>query len=107
MLPKSRDLLADRFSQDDVAAAREDIDKRTSQLVSKGRWMVPGYQVRFIADLRHSDDNLLMQPSRRNSVTFRRFKRFERSFVSVEGLYKLHASLPNQPRMTCSEYDEE
>jgi len=27
-------------------AARPDIDERTSQLVSKGRWQVPGYKVR-------------------------------------------------------------
>jgi hypothetical protein len=34
-------------SQDDVAAARPDIDQRVEQLVSKGRWQVPGYQVYF------------------------------------------------------------
>lgn len=33
--------------QDEVAAARPDIDEKTSQLVSKGRWSVPGYKVRF------------------------------------------------------------
>lgn len=33
---------------DEVAAARPDIDKRTEQLVSKGRWSVPGYKVRLI-----------------------------------------------------------
>ncbi len=33
------------MSQDDVVAARPDIDARTEQLVSKGRWMVPGYKV--------------------------------------------------------------
>jgi hypothetical protein len=31
--------------QDEVAAAQPDIDKRTEQLVSKGRWAVPGYKV--------------------------------------------------------------
>ncbi len=31
--------------QDEVAAARPDIDARTEQLVSKGRWHVPGYKV--------------------------------------------------------------
>ena len=31
--------------QDEVAAARPDIDERTLQLVSKGRWNVPGYKV--------------------------------------------------------------
>ena len=39
------DQWADYFLQDDVAKARPDIDERTSQLVSKGRWMVPGYKV--------------------------------------------------------------
>jgi len=32
---------------DEVAAARPDIDERTSQLVSKGRWNVPGYKEKF------------------------------------------------------------
>jgi len=32
---------------DDVAAARPDIDQRTEQLVSKGRWAVPGYKEKF------------------------------------------------------------
>lgn len=31
--------------QDEVAAARPDIDEKTAQLVSKGRWAVPGYKV--------------------------------------------------------------
>ncbi|EGP91355.1 unnamed protein product [Zymoseptoria tritici ST99CH_1A5] len=37
----------DELTVDDVAAARSDIDKRTEQLISKGRWMVPGYQEKF------------------------------------------------------------
>ncbi|KAI9817495.1 MAG: ATP synthase d subunit [Pycnora praestabilis] len=32
---------------DEVAAARPDIDERTAQLVSKGRWHVPGYKEKF------------------------------------------------------------
>ncbi|MCJ1300955.1 ATP synthase d subunit [Hypocenomyce scalaris] len=32
---------------DEVVAAQPDIDKRTEQLVSKGRWKVPGYQEKF------------------------------------------------------------
>ncbi|OCK82161.1 ATP synthase D chain, mitochondrial [Lepidopterella palustris CBS 459.81] len=32
---------------DEVVAARPDIDERTSQLVSKGRWTVPGYKEKF------------------------------------------------------------
>ena len=34
------------LQQDDIVAARPDIDERTAQLVSKGRWAVPGYKVR-------------------------------------------------------------
>ncbi|KAF2422084.1 ATP synthase D chain, mitochondrial [Tothia fuscella] len=33
---------------DDVASARPDIDQRTEQLVSKGRWAVPGYKASLI-----------------------------------------------------------
>ncbi|OAK98083.1 hypothetical protein IQ06DRAFT_327571 [Phaeosphaeriaceae sp. SRC1lsM3a] len=33
---------------DEVAAAQPDIDKRTEQLVSKGRWAVPGYKAREV-----------------------------------------------------------
>ncbi|KAF1944199.1 hypothetical protein EJ02DRAFT_442720 [Clathrospora elynae] len=33
---------------DEVAAAQPEIDKRTEQLVSKGRWAVPGYKVREV-----------------------------------------------------------
>ncbi|KAK2764986.1 ATP synthase d subunit [Arachnomyces sp. PD_36] len=32
---------------DEVVAARPEIDEKTSQLVSKGRWMPPGYKERF------------------------------------------------------------
>lgn len=31
--------------QDEVAAAEKSIDEKTNALVSKGRWMVPGYKV--------------------------------------------------------------
>ena len=34
-----------RVLQDEVVAANPEIDERTSQLVSKGRWQVPGYKV--------------------------------------------------------------
>ena len=37
--------------QDEVVAARPDIDERVSQLVSKGRWQVPGYKVCAIASV--------------------------------------------------------
>ncbi|GAB7342019.1 hypothetical protein MBLNU457_g0308t1 [Dothideomycetes sp. NU457] len=32
---------------DEVVAARPDIDQRVEQLVSKGRWQVPGYKEKF------------------------------------------------------------
>ncbi|KXL42260.1 hypothetical protein M433DRAFT_150985 [Acidomyces richmondensis BFW] len=32
---------------DEVVAARPDIDQRVAQLVSKGRWQVPGYKEKF------------------------------------------------------------
>merc|ERR1712230_35367 len=32
---------------DEVAAAEKSIDEKTAQLVSKGRWMVPGYKEKF------------------------------------------------------------
>lgn len=32
---------------DEVAAARPDVDQRTEQLISKGRWAVPGYKEKF------------------------------------------------------------
>lgn len=31
-----------------MVAARPDIDERVSQLVSKGRWQVPGYKVSLL-----------------------------------------------------------
>lgn len=37
--------IADSGRQDDVAAAEPSIDEKTSKLVSKGRWNVPGYKV--------------------------------------------------------------
>ena len=38
--------------QEEVATAQPDIDKRTEQLVSKGRWHVPGYK----ASLAHIEE---------------------------------------------------
>ncbi|KAF1949221.1 NAC-domain-containing protein [Byssothecium circinans] len=37
----------DDLTVDEVASAQPDIDKRTEQLVSKGRWAVPGYKEKF------------------------------------------------------------
>ncbi|KAN0119824.1 putative ATP synthase subunit D, mitochondrial [Hyaloscypha variabilis] len=37
----------DELTVDEVAAARPDIDEKTAQLVSKGRWSVPGYKEKF------------------------------------------------------------
>ena len=55
--------------QDEVAAAEPSIDEKTAQLVSKGRWSVPGYKVRPYSTCRHliHDANSTF---RRNSATF-------------------------------------
>ncbi|KAI9777581.1 MAG: ATP synthase d subunit [Peltula sp. TS41687] len=37
----------DEITVDEVAAAEPDIDRRTEQLVTKGRWSVPGYKEKF------------------------------------------------------------
>ena len=33
--------------QDDVAKAAPEIERRTEEMVSQGRWMVPGYRVSY------------------------------------------------------------
>jgi hypothetical protein len=53
--------------QDEVVQARPDIEARTEQMVSKGRWMPPGYQVLFPAYTSYVDD---LHPRRRNLATF-------------------------------------
>ncbi|KAK0655794.1 hypothetical protein B0T16DRAFT_397723 [Cercophora newfieldiana] len=37
----------EELTVDDVAAAEPSIDEKTAQLVSKGRWAVPGYKEKF------------------------------------------------------------
>jgi len=37
----------DELTVDEVAAAEPSIDEKTSNLVSKGRWNVPGYKEKF------------------------------------------------------------
>ncbi|KAI1843693.1 hypothetical protein JX265_008480 [Neoarthrinium moseri] len=37
----------DELTVDEVAAAEPSIDEKTSKLVSKGRWQVPGYKEKF------------------------------------------------------------
>jgi len=37
----------DELTVDDIAKARPDIDARTEQMVTKGRWMPPGYKEKF------------------------------------------------------------
>ncbi|OJJ43856.1 hypothetical protein ASPZODRAFT_145793 [Penicilliopsis zonata CBS 506.65] len=37
----------DELTVDDVAAAQPEIDEKTSAMVSKGKWMPPGYKVRI------------------------------------------------------------
>lgn len=39
----------EELTVDEVAAAEKSIDEKTAELVSKGRWMVPGYKVRGFA----------------------------------------------------------
>lgn len=52
MLAKDSDYTNEaRTIQDEVAAARPDIDERTAQLVSKGRWAVPGYKASRQSDI--------------------------------------------------------
>jgi hypothetical protein len=65
------------MSQDDVVAARPDIDARTEQLVSKGRWMVPGYKVctgLFISCSVEVKVICLANKLRKNSEIFRCFE---------------------------------
>lgn len=59
---------ADRLLQDDVAAAEPSIDEKTSKLVSRGRWSVPGYKVRFQSAVL-SGQYLLTWLYRKNSAT--------------------------------------
>jgi hypothetical protein len=37
----------DQLTVEEVATAQPEIDARTEQLVSKGRWAVPGYKEKF------------------------------------------------------------
>jgi hypothetical protein len=55
--------------QDDVAAAQPQIDERTAQLVSKGRWNVPGYKVRLSKTTHSSGFYVSNAHCRRNSAT--------------------------------------
>lgn len=60
--------------QDEVAAAEPSIDEKTSKLVSKGRWSVPGYKVRHcVSSLGICQNSNLI--ARKNSATCRSFKR--------------------------------
>lgn len=84
-------------SQDDVVAARPDIDVRTEQLVSKGRWYVPGYQVRNFCVLFLVPSRMkvfeLANKCRKNSEIFRFFKcewnRSVHPIVSQETMFSL------------------
>jgi len=46
-----------------VAAAQPDIDKRTEQLVSKGRWAVPGYKASSMCTIHGMRWMTLLTPS--------------------------------------------
>lgn len=58
----------DELTVDELAAAEPSIDKRTTDMVTKGRWMVPGYKVRFIRGVRGCRGANMR--CRRNSVIF-------------------------------------
>ena len=67
--------------QDEVAAAQPDIDKRVSQLVSKGRWAVPGYKVRrSISPLSGLIADTLCRKNLAISLCFSRTSCFHRIF---------------------------
>ncbi|KAI0142153.1 hypothetical protein BJ166DRAFT_95159 [Pestalotiopsis sp. NC0098] len=55
----------DELTVDEVAAAEPSIDEKTSKLVSKGRWSVPGYKVRLTSATRA---NALLTRFRKNSA---------------------------------------
>lgn len=62
---------------DEVAAAEPSIDEKTSKLVSKGRWSVPGYKVRLPRIFKSPDRwelRLLTISFRRDSATFLCYK---------------------------------
>ena len=54
---------------DEVAAAEPSIDEKTSKLVSKGRWSVPGYKVRFCHFPLRLGDRVTNYGNRRDSAT--------------------------------------
>lgn len=65
--------------QDEVAAAEPSIDEKTNKLVSKGRWVVPGYKVRCPALPDWAVwPRSANAPCRSGSATFRFYKQFRR-----------------------------
>lgn len=58
--------------QDEVAAAQPEIDEKTSSLVSKGKWMPPGYKVRSFL---HPKSDYTNNDFRSASATLLPFKR--------------------------------
>jgi ATP synthase D chain, mitochondrial (ATP5H) len=62
----------DQLTVDDVAAAQPEIDKRTEQLVSKGKWVVPGYAV---SQAECKIDGSLTNDIRKNSAIFQLYRR--------------------------------
>jgi hypothetical protein len=85
----------DQLTVDDVAAAEPSIDEKTTQLVSKGRWSVPGYKVRFPRAISSQCPGVdANDANRRNSATSLCYKqlvaRFPFSFV--------YSSIVDSPR---------
>lgn len=66
--------------QDEVAAAQPDIDKRTEQLVSKGRWAVPGYK----ASLSHCNEMLEFDTNTRTGEVRRSVRPLSISFPTAK-----------------------
>lgn len=70
--------------QDEVAAAEPSIDEKTNKLVSKGRWVVPGYKVRRPAPSDRAFPSCSANTSyRRGSATSRFYKQFAATFCYV------------------------
>lgn len=85
--------------QDDVVAARPDIDQKVEQLVSRGRWAVPGYNVSLLTISRNKSD--ADDRNRRNSATSLCYKCFMHSDHFIEStVYISVLSSFSDPRLS-------
>lgn len=83
--------------QDEVVAARPDIDKRVEQLVSKGRWQVPGYQVSREIYLPPAATAVTDSCSRRNSATSLCYRRTQQ----LPLFYRVTVYMSTEPLLSC------